>query len=163
MKTPLHDPARAPSGQFIDRNRRSSSVRTVVDGQPLPSPAAGAHDDRIKLRIVPKSRYVSKTTRIGATTVFRGTIKGGERRTIGGAKGIRLRKLKWIVAWRSANDVARQPMAADHPDTARLTGAEQVILQQALLRLADLPPGFTDDLFNAPPFPAGYPEILGGG
>ncbi|MBB5756146.1 hypothetical protein HNR00_000842 [Methylorubrum rhodinum] len=36
------------------------------------------------------------------------------------------------------------------------------LLAQARAQLAALPPGFTDDLRHAPPFPADAPEILGG-
>lgn len=40
--------------------------------------------------------------------------------------------------------------------------ASAPFLAQALARIAALPPGFTDHLRQAPPFPPDAPELLGG-
>lgn len=67
-----------------------------------------------------------------------------------------------VIVGRSAANVARSRRAYLAAKRQAQRAESAVTLSNALLRLAALPPGFTDDLLDAPPFPAGIPEILGG-
>lgn len=71
-----------------------------------------------------------------------------------------LRFAQLIVARRAKLVRARGGRTAGMSTGSAVASAQFVA--QALARIAALPPGFTDHLHHAPPFPPDAPELLGG-